>query len=374
MAPDRKAPAERSSTRDVPTGGRAQFASATRPGVPIPRIDLSGLPTDQQLDLWDSVARHGYSTRSAARTPLDMAVAGARVDQLIVTEYQSRSHLAERSEELVRRRPARFVKLRLYRRGGARIFHGAVTYPLGTAAIHVIDHSRAWTAFNDGPAYLSLFVPHGLIDYDPTRHPVCLSLPLEGVRGAILAEALRALHDRLPALEPSDAPAVALGISGLLRGMLWGTALDSSETAHRDERRRAMRAYLERHLREPDLGVERLCRAFNVGRATVYRDFADAGGVERYVFERRLERAFLELMEQPAMRGAVQRVADDWGFASLSHFSRAFLARFGMRPSDAAAFTMQRALAAPPLPSILPPDLAEARAGLARMYDAITSL
>jgi AraC-like DNA-binding protein len=365
----------RSWTEDAPIERRADPGRETPgEGVATHRLDLGGLPTATQVQLWQSVVRHGYSVTAEERTPLDMAVTAAKVDQLIVTGYRSRSHLAERSEEMVRQRPARFVKLRLYLRGGARVFHGATTYRLEPGAIHVIDHSRAWTSHADDHAHLSVFVPHRLIDYDPARNPVCSSLPLGGAQGAVLADALRALHRRLPLLRESDAPALAAGVSGLLRGMLWGTAMDSAETGHRHERRRAMRSYLERHLREPDLAVERLCRTFNVARATVYRDFADVGGVERYIFLRRLERAFLELAGQPPVRGAVQRVADDWGFASLSHFSRAFLEHFGMRPSDAAAFGTHRALPPPPTAATIPPDLAQAHARLAEMYSWITRL
>lgn len=98
-----------------------------------------------------------------------------------------------------------------------------------------------------------------------------------------------------------------------------------------------MRRYLAEHLADPELGVETLCAAFFVSRATVYRDFADEGGVARFVTRCRLERAYQELAAGGADRGRVRRVSERSGFASQYHFSRLFRQRFHVPPTEVTA-------------------------------------
>ena len=100
-------------------------------------------------------------------------------------------------------------------------------------------------------------------------------------------------------------------------------------------RKQAVRAYIEDHLNDPELGVDRLCRALAMSRRTVYRMFADDGGVTSYLTERRLARAFSELSAASPSRGLICAVAERHGFVDQNHFSRLFRKRFQIAPSDA---------------------------------------
>ena len=102
-----------------------------------------------------------------------------------------------------------------------------------------------------------------------------------------------------------------------------------------ESRAQAVRAYIEDHLDDPDLGVERLCRRFAMSRRTVYRMFADDGGVGRYLVERRLVRAFGALRAASPSRGLINAVALDCGFDDQRRFRRLFRQRFAIAPSDA---------------------------------------
>lgn len=352
----------------------ALAAAAER--TPAHDLDLRGLPAADQIELWHGVARHGFTLGGRAETPLDVVLSAARVDTLVVSRFASRAHVAVRPEPLVRRSPARFVKLRLYERGGARLLHGSESHALGPGAVHVVDHSRSWSACNADHAQLAVFVPHTLLGFEAARQPLCTSLPLGEARGAILADAIRSLDARLPALTAAEAPFVAAGFAGLVRGLLGGGVDDPADAATGAARARAMRAYIERHLRDPDLGADHLCSAFATARATVYRAFADEGGVARYLVRRRLERAHLDLADAVPARGVVQRVAEGWGFHSVSHFSQAFQAQFGLRPSEVVGVA-HAAAAPPPSPrpgDAVPASVRAAGARLAELYGWITSL
>ena len=96
------------------------------------------------------------------------------------------------------------------------------------------------------------------------------------------------------------------------------------------------RAFIDAHLANEDLSVEQVCKALGASRASVYRLFAEDGGVRNYIFERRLERCHAELQLSCPRRGLVGDVGERWGFSDTSHFSRRFRDKYGITPGDLA--------------------------------------
>jgi AraC-like DNA-binding protein len=142
------------------------------------------------------------------------------------------------------------------------------------------------------------------------------------------------LFAELPRTRQAEAAALAAGFASLVKGLLL-TAPSAGDSRELDAARHlAMRRYVEEHLGDPQLGVASLCAAFGASRATIYRDFAEDGGVAHFVIRRRLERAFRDLASGPPDRGRVRQVAERWGFACPYHFSRAFRRQFDLWPSE----------------------------------------
>ncbi len=127
------------------------------------------------------------------------------------------------------------------------------------------------------------------------------------------------------------------GFCGLLGGLLAGGINSVTDRQIAVSRAEAMRDYIERHLPDPQLGFDALAQAFHASRATIFRDFAEDGGVSHYIRRRRLERAFAGLARSEGHRGLIADVARTWGFASVHTFSRQFRGAFGIRPSDVVA-------------------------------------
>ncbi|MGY1773834.1 helix-turn-helix domain-containing protein [Blastococcus sp. SYSU D00813] len=94
-----------------------------------------------------------------------------------------------------------------------------------------------------------------------------------------------------------------------------------------------VRAYVRRHVREPDLDAQRVARAHAVSVRQLYRACAAAGfSLEQEVIARRLHGARDELA-----RGGgrpIAAVARRWGFSDPSHFSRRFRAEYGTSPRE----------------------------------------
>jgi AraC-like DNA-binding protein len=342
------------------------------------RVDLAELAPEAQVDFWNAVTPGTYSLRSrhGAATPLDVAAEVRHVGSLLLTRFESRPHVVARTGRNVRHRPAPFVKLRLVLRGEARLYdaEGTALQRLAPGAAYLVDHARPWIADYDDQAQLNVFLRHTDIGFDPTRHAMCTSWPIDRPIGRILADAVRAFADGAGSGTEQDHTALAKGLTGLVRGLLQGGASSEAEPALRRARQASMRRYIDRHLADPELGIDSLCGAFGAARATIYRDFAAEGGVERYIVARRLARAFEELSHHPGGRGIVRAVAERWGFGSTSHFSHAFTQRFGIRPGSAVG------LAAGPEPAAedggeprsLIPDLEALRARLVALYRPFT--
>ncbi|MGH7005023.1 MAG: helix-turn-helix domain-containing protein, partial [Alphaproteobacteria bacterium] len=98
-------------------------------------------------------------------------------------------------------------------------------------------------------------------------------------------------------------------------------------------RRDALRAHLARNLADPTLSPRGAADALGISVRLVHRLFEEMGtSFGRWVLERRLD-ACRRALDGPAPR-AISDIAFAWGFNELSHFSRAFKARFGVAPRD----------------------------------------
>jgi AraC-like DNA-binding protein len=86
-------------------------------------------------------------------------------------------------------------------------------------------------------------------------------------------------------------------------------------------------------LAEPEPGPESVGSFFKVSRSALHRLFEPLGGVAAYVRERRLARLHA-LLSDPQTRVYIGRLAEDHGFRSTGHFSRAFRDQYGYSPQE----------------------------------------
>ena len=348
--------------------------------VPTYQLDLSALPASEQLEFWQGAAPDQYAVRSSGHdaTPLGLAWTVWQLDSLLVTRFRSRAHFISRTVPAARSGGGRFLKVRLYNAGGAYLFDGDGITHLDTGSVYLIDQSRAWSSRTLDHEHITVFIPHWAIGYDPARYPVCHGFDLHAPEGRILANALRTLVAEMPNVTQEAAPFVGGGFTGLVEGLLGRGLSSSSQAVIRTARAKAMRDYLERHLHNSTLGSDELSQAFGAARATIYRDFAEDGGVARYILRRRLQRAFDDLADHAGRRGLVQATAEQWGFASVSHFSEAFVGQFGVRPSEVIGLRIPQVRAPPECrgdreATSATPSLAAVQARLTELYARFTA-
>ena len=117
---------------------------------------------------------------------------------------------------------------------------------------------------------------------------------------------------------------------------------EQARAAYRTVRQMAIDV-IEKNLLNPALTPDSIARSLGVSRSTLYRAFEAAGGVVSSIQRRRLARAYTLLRRRIGRTPSVAQIAHECGFASESHFSRAFRERYGLPPStyrlNAKAFT-----------------------------------
>jgi AraC-like DNA-binding protein len=150
--------------------------------------------------------------------------------------------------------------------------------------------------------------------------------------GGMLSPLVRELPSRLDTIPGSVRERVADNLLDLI-----ATALLSDEGAPLSTGMTLVRAklWIETHLGEA-LSAERIAAGCRLSARHLNRLFEREGtSLMRYVWDRRLTRCQRDVTD-PAMRGRpVGELAFAAGFNDLSHFSRAYRARYGCTPRDA---------------------------------------
>jgi AraC-like DNA-binding protein len=90
---------------------------------------------------------------------------------------------------------------------------------------------------------------------------------------------------------------------------------------------------VDQRLADRSLDSQSLAHATYLSRSTLYRLLAPFGGVGPFIIRRRLEAARAILIAG-GPGTTLSELADQVGFASASHLSRAFLDHFGERPGE----------------------------------------
>ncbi|MBG6166486.1 AraC-like DNA-binding protein [Labrenzia sp. EL_13] len=308
-------------------------------GSPIPSIHLDASVVGEKhcYDAWREAVRAVYDVNpSSDRESTTESVKAWLLNDLIFSDVSFSSQAFSHDNRLSL--DSNFLSLQLYRYGGSQGLLGENSWQIAPGDIHIFDFSREFYSTASDSSVIGVVIPHEYIGYDPTRHPPHMVFRGSTSMGTFLTNTLLALFDELPSVKTEDADDLSKGFCGLLEGLLKPQdPSGAKERKSREDRRNEMRSYLNRNLSDPNLGVGDLCQQFNMSRPSVYREFAETGGVANYIVQRRLERAYYQLASVPEGVRRIKEVAYGVGFNDPAHFSRLFRRRFGITPGQAAS-------------------------------------
>lgn len=219
----------------------------------------------------------------------------------------------------------------------------------------LLDHLVLSVPFSRSPAGdMTAGKPHmtclalpdgGLTDDDliivlflPRISPATNSLRIEISDATLnfLADYMLLLHRSVADLKEGDIPHIVSATGNLFAAALKPSsdnlvaargAVDAVTTA------RIAQIVAER-LNDRDLTPDKLCRAAGVSRSRLYRIFEPAGGVSNYIRRKRLLKT-RDVLADSSDRRTISSIAEEWGFADASAYSRMFKSEFGMSPKEA---------------------------------------
>jgi len=303
--------------------------------LPVIQLNPATIPVTDRFEAWRQWVSPIIDVAPGENQRMEGAAFTTRLlDTLIFGDFNVGAQVIHRGASHIGSPHSEMLILDMYSSGSARGLIGDTYVQRGPGVIDITDYSRQSQIVATDAVFLSVSIPHRAIGYDPARHPANFKIPTNGPVGRVLADAFLTLNAQLPEVTLVEAPALAAGFCGLLRGLLFGPASDDAgHDAVKSGRLNAMKSFIGRNLDNPNLGIESLCRNFGASRASVYRDFAGLGGVRHFITQCRLDRAFHDLLRAEPARGQVQEIAARWGFDSPGHFNRLFRRKFGESPS-----------------------------------------
>ena len=130
-----------------------------------------------------------------------------------------------------------------------------------------------------------------------------------------------------------DTLAAADRLAGWIELAMLERAGIATDRSLREGARDRVLAYVNEHLRDPQMGLDRVAEALGCGKRRLHKLFQEeAETLGEYIWQSRLAR-IREDLAAPALRGSsITELAFSWGFNSSPHFSRLFKARYGVSP------------------------------------------
>ena len=225
------------------------------------------------------------------------------------------------------------LSLQYFVRGGNKVVNGAAEYRERPGNIFAVNLAYQIDAVSEESEVLLLVLPRDLVRREiPQLTDAMGGIFVDGSASAqVFCHHMVALKHSLGRATAEETPAITQGTLGLLGALVQGD--DITASAAQQATLRTMCAFIDKHLRNPELGVDSLCRQFRCSRATLYRLFKPLGGVREHIQRRRLMACFKAIAAQGHRR--IFDIALDYGFVSPRHFSNLFRDFFGMTPSEA---------------------------------------
>jgi AraC-like DNA-binding protein len=259
---------------------------------------------------------------------------------LRVGTVTSTAQSVRRSPRQIARAPAEICFLLIQERGRGYVAQDGREAELRPGDLALLDSTRPHTLTFDGS-----FSQHVVRLCRPSLMQ-CLgrSEPFTAIRidgrtgtGGLLSPFLRRLPGFLPQLPAGLHQRVSENLLNLAATAL--LSIENAAPASAAQTLARVKLWIEAHLGER-LSGERIAAGCKISVRHLNRLFAAEGmSLMAHVWERRLTRCHRDLTS-PAVRGrSITEIAFAAGFLDLSHFSRAYRARYGCTPRDARAAT-----------------------------------
>jgi AraC-like DNA-binding protein len=225
---------------------------------------------------------------------------------------------------------------------GAVLKQGGRTVELTPGTLALWDTERPHVInFPRGVAIRTCLVPRrtlGVRD-EQLERATATAIDADGPVAALVGPLLATLAETAAHCPDHVAGRLAHSITGLVAALIVERAEAAGDMEgtpdSRCSRIRDVRAYVDRHLRDPGLCPVTISAAHQMSVRSLHKLFVGQEvTVRRLIQRRRLQECARDLARDDIGATTVSGVARRWGFTSPAHFSRLFRDAYGMSPSQ----------------------------------------
>lgn len=318
-------------------------------------LDTAVLPARERVEGWnafvaDLLIPNTFQIERGADFQGSLRAADLGVGQVVAPVYSSLR--CQRTAELIRRSDPEVYMVALSLRGRQGIVQSRQEASLDVGELVLYSSSvpyEVWSVADRGTAAAVVAqIPRAVLPL-PGRKVDRLLASRFSARdgmGALLAHFLSHLVEDTGAYRPTDGPRLGTVLLDLVTALIAhrledtpgrapGTPPGMPPESHQRALFLRIRAFVHRHLADPDLSAATIAAAHHVSTRHVQRLFQQHGqSVAAYIRHQRLERACRDLAEPALAHQTIHAIARRWGFTHPEVFTRSFRGAYGMLPRD----------------------------------------
>ena len=208
---------------------------------------------------------------------------------------------------------------------------------IGTNDLAIIDTYQPFVCRFSGPVrQLAAYIPSAELMTNcpastfsrPQRWP-----GRDGI-GGLARSTMMSVARSVDRFDDGDAIHARQMLIGVVKHMVERDRLPKGDAQNRLPDHR-IRAFIDAHLADPDLGPARIAAGCGISIRRLHRSFVDTEwSVCEWIRHRRLARCRQDLLDPVKDGLSITQIAFRWGFNDAAHFSRAFRSFYAQSPRD----------------------------------------
>ena len=269
-------------------------------------------------------------------TGFDGHLSASRAGDVVMTKLEANRHRVLRSPELARRSDTDYLKIVAPWRGRAAVEqHGRQAW-VRPGGWTIYDTAGSYEIGNpERVEHLIVMLPREQLTERGVRLEPLMARQVGGTSGIsrVALETMRNTYLELPSMSAASARGAGEAIVELVRLSLLELAGRENAATQLEAFRSRIREYIGKHLRDPDLSIERIAQALNCSKRHLHNAFADEEDSLAHHIQRRRQQACMRDLNNPALtQRTITDIALSWGFNNSAHFSRVFREHTGLSP------------------------------------------
>ena len=292
-----------------PQPARRRIAPAAPDATPATachsRFSTAGLPAAQRSEAWrDQVVPFLDIERPQHSAGFEAEAATLRFGPFLLYAARLPAYDYARGVQRIRRDSLDHWMIGFCRRGTQRQRSGDTVIDFRPGVPHVLSMARPFEARRTGGQveWIALHVARDALPMLESRFEAALNQPLAGAPGALLADLLGGVADRLDSLAPGDLPHLAAAAEALLGASLRPDAANGGAAGIERLQFAHVRRLVRDNLGAATLRPGRLAAMAGMSRSQMYRLFEPHGGVAQFI-----QRVIIALGNEAALRALGRR-------------------------------------------------------------------